>query len=128
MKSSAESREAFNLVTGQISATDDFIAAIDRAMDEQRAVSGQLLEVLQAMTAASLEVKSTSADLTAQMDQVKAEMDGLTDIVTAIQKSIIGMGENAREVNLAAENVRGLARDTHENIQIMERTIGSFKV
>jgi methyl-accepting chemotaxis protein len=128
VKSSAESREAFNLVTGQINATDDFILAIDRAMDEQRAVSSRLLEVLQAMTASSAEVKSTSADLTAQMDQVKAEMDGLTDIVTAIQKSIIGMGENAREVNRAAENVRGLARDTHENIQIMERTIGSFKV
>jgi hypothetical protein len=38
------------------------------------------------------------------------------------------MGDSARDVNKAAETVLELAKETHKNIQIMEGTIGSFKV
>jgi methyl-accepting chemotaxis protein len=126
--SSAESQEAFKLVAEQINTTDGFILEIDRAMDTQRNASGQILEVLAAMNASAAEVQSTSINLTSNMEQVKAEMDQLTGIVTAIRQGILGMGDNAQEVNRAAESVLDLAKNTHENIQIMEKTIGSFKV
>jgi methyl-accepting chemotaxis protein len=126
--SSAESQEAFKLVAEQINATDGFILEIDKAMDAQRNASSQIMEVLAAMNAAAAEVQSTSINLTAHMEQVKAEMDQLTGIVTTIRQSILGMGDHAQEVNRAAESVLDLAKNTHENIQIMEKTIGSFKV
>jgi methyl-accepting chemotaxis protein len=125
---SAKSQEAFLLVSGQISATDAFIARIDTAMDAQRKASTQIQEALDAINAAASRVQDTSSDMTAQMEEVKGEMDGLTTIVRAIQQGIAGMGESAREVNKAAETVLDLARDTHRNIQVMEETIGSFKV
>jgi methyl-accepting chemotaxis protein len=126
--SSAESQEAFRLVAEQINTTDGFILEIDKAMDTQRNASSQILEVLAAMNTAAAEVQSTSINLTSNMEQVKAEMDQLTGIVTAIRQGILGMGDNAQEVNRAAESVLDLAKNTHENIQIMEKTIGSFKV
>ncbi|MDR1626300.1 MAG: methyl-accepting chemotaxis protein, partial [Spirochaetia bacterium] len=125
---SAKSQEAFRLVSEQISATDAFIARIDTAMDAQRKAAAQIQEALDAINAAASRVQATSADMTTHMEGVKGEMDGLTDIVRAIQQGIVGMGESAREVSRAAETVLDLAKDTHRNIQIMEDTIGSFKV
>jgi methyl-accepting chemotaxis protein len=125
---SAKSQEAFRLVSGQISATDAFITRIDTAMDAQRNASTQIQEALNAINAAASRVQDTSADLTAHMEGVKGEMDGLTNIVRDIQQGIIGMGGSAREVSRAAETVLELAKDTHRNIQVMEETIGSFKV
>jgi methyl-accepting chemotaxis protein len=125
---SAKSQEAFLLVSEQISATDAFIARIDTAMDAQRRASTQIQEALDAINAAASRVQDTSVDMTAHMEGVKGEMDGLTNIVRAIQQDIVGMGESAREVNKAAETVLDLAKDTHRNIQVMEETIGSFKV
>jgi methyl-accepting chemotaxis protein len=125
---SAKSQEAFRLVAEQISATDAFIARIDSAMEAQRRASAQIQEALDAINAAASRVQDTSSDMTAHMEEVKGEMDGLTHVVRAIQQGIVGMGESAREVNKAAETVLDLARDTHRNIQVMEETIGSFKV
>jgi methyl-accepting chemotaxis protein len=125
---SAKSQEAFRLVSDQISATDAFIARIETAMDAQLRASAQIQEALDAINTAASRVQSTSTEMTSHMDGVKGEMDGLTDIVQAIQQGIINMGESAREVNQAAEAVLELAKDTHRNIQIMEGTIGSFKV
>jgi methyl-accepting chemotaxis protein len=125
---SAKSREAFALVSAQISATDAFIARIDTAMDAQRDASTQIQGALDAINAAASRVQDTSTDMTAHMEGVKGEMDGLINIVRAIQQGIIGMGESAREVSRAAETVLDLSKDTHRNIQVMEETIGSFKV
>jgi methyl-accepting chemotaxis protein len=125
---SAKSRGAFAVVSEQISATDAFIARIDTAMEAQRDASTRIQEALDAITAAASRVQGTSTDMTAHMDGVKGEMDGLTGIVRAIQQGIIGMGESAREVSRAAETVLDLAKDTHRNIQVMEETIGSFRV
>jgi methyl-accepting chemotaxis protein len=123
-----DSQASFQEVVRQIATTMDFIAHIDSAMEEQRRVSHTILEVLAAMNQSSTEVQGTSLQLTSHMDQVKVEMKELTAIVQAIQISILGMGNNVQEVNQTAERTLDLAKDTHENIQIMERTIGSFKV
>jgi methyl-accepting chemotaxis protein len=125
---STKSQEAFQLVSGQISATDAFIARIDTAMDAQRRASTQIQGALDAINASASRVQDTSGDMTAYMEGVKGEMDGLTHIVQDIQQGIVGMGKSAREVNNAAETVLDLARDTQRNIQVMEETIGSFKV
>jgi methyl-accepting chemotaxis protein len=125
---SAKSQEAFLQVAEQINATDAFISRIDAAMDAQRNASGRIQEALDAINAAASRVQSTSTEMTGHMDGVKGEMDGLTNIVQAIQQGIVSMSESAREVNKAAETVLELAKDTHKNIQIMEGTIGSFKV
>jgi methyl-accepting chemotaxis protein len=125
---SAKSQEAFRLVSEQISATDAFITRIDTAMEAQTKASAQIQEALIAINTAASRVQTTSSEMTGHMDGVKGEMDGLTRIVQSIQQGIISMGESAREVNKAAETVLDLAKDTHRNIQIMEGTIGSFKV
>ncbi len=128
VKSSAESQEAFNLVSSQINLTDNLIMQIDNAMNEQRIASQQILKALAEMNTSSSDVQSTSINITSNMDEVKTEMDELTNIVTQIQKHIVIMVNNAQNVNKAAENVLTLAKKTHENIQIMEKSIGSFKV
>jgi methyl-accepting chemotaxis protein len=125
---SAKSQDAFRLVSEQISATDSFIQRIDTAMEAQLGASGDIQKALELINAASSRVQTTSTDMTGHMENVKKEMDELTGIVKAIQQGIIGMGDSAREVNRAAETVLDLAKDTHRNIQIMEGTIGSFKV
>ncbi|MDR0563286.1 MAG: methyl-accepting chemotaxis protein [Spirochaetaceae bacterium] len=128
VQSFTDAQTAFHLIVRHIETTTDFIGSIDNAMAEQRSVSNQILGVLAAMNNASSEVQGTSQQLTAHMDQVKIEMGGLTGVVQAIQQSIATMGDNAHEVNRASEEVLHLAQDTHDNIQLMERTIGSFKV
>ncbi|MDR0525649.1 MAG: methyl-accepting chemotaxis protein [Spirochaetaceae bacterium] len=128
VESFTDAQTAFQSIVRHIETTTDFIGSIDNAMEEQRNVSRQILGVLAAMNTASSEVQATSQGLTSHMDQVKIEMDGLTGIVTAIQRHIVDMGDNAQEVNRASEKTLHLAQDTHDNIQIMERTIGSFKV
>jgi methyl-accepting chemotaxis protein len=125
---SKKSSEAFGQVSDQISATDAFITKIDGAMDAQRGASSRIREALDVINAAASRVQSTSGEMTSHMGGVKKEMDELTGIVQAIEQGIIGMGDNAQEVNRAAETVLELAKDTHRNIQIMEGTIGSFKV
>jgi methyl-accepting chemotaxis protein len=125
---SLKSQEAFLLVSEQINATDAFFTRIDSAMEAQRRASSQIQGSLDAINAAASRVQATSTDMTSHMDGVKGEMNALTDIVRAIQQGIISMGDSARELNKAAETVLGLAKDTHRNIQVMEETIGSFKV
>jgi methyl-accepting chemotaxis protein len=125
---SGKSSEAFGQVSAQISATDAFIARIDGAMDAQMGASARIKEALDAINTAASRVQNTSGEMTGHMDGVKREMDELTGIVQAIEQGIIGMGDSAGELNQAAETVLELARDTHKNIQIMEGTIGSFKV
>ena len=124
----ADSQEAFHVVVHQIENTTEGLSHIDTAMEEQRKASNQILDVLAAMNRSSSEVQGTSLKLTSHMDQVKVEMEELTGIVQTIQQSILGMGDSAQDVNRAAESVLDLAKDTHDNIQLMERTIGSFKV
>ncbi|MDR2479331.1 MAG: methyl-accepting chemotaxis protein, partial [Treponema sp.] len=125
---SQKSREAFGMVSEQISATDAFISRIDTAMAAQEGASARIGGALSTINTASDRVQSTSADMTSHMDNVKKEMDELTIIVQAIEQGIIGMGDSAQGVNRAAETVLQLAKDTRQNIQIMEGTIGSFKV
>jgi methyl-accepting chemotaxis protein len=125
---SAKSREAFGQVSDQISATNSFIANIDAAMDAQRNVSAQLREALDSINTAASRVQATSTDMMSHMGTVKKEMEELTDIVHVIEKGIIGMGDSAQEVSKSAETVLRLAAETHRNIQVMEETIGSFKV
>ena len=128
VKSSTESQEAFKKVSAQITVTDNLITEIDNAMEEQRSASGQVLNALSDINSSSKEVQVTSANLDTGMGQVKVEMNELTSIVQAIQGRIVVMGDSAKEVNSAAENVLSLANETHDNIQVMEKTIGSFKV
>jgi methyl-accepting chemotaxis protein len=125
---SARSQDTFRLVSEQINATDSFIQRIDTAMEAQLGASGDIHKALELINTASSRVEATSTDMTGHMEDVKKEMDELTAIVKAIQQGIIGMGDNVQEVNKAAEAVLDLAKDTHRNIQIMEGTIGSFKV
>ncbi|MDR1955777.1 MAG: methyl-accepting chemotaxis protein [Treponema sp.] len=125
---SSQSREAFLKVSQEITATDTFIDHIQKAMEAQQRASAQIHDALDAIQTAASRVQRTSADMTCQMEAVKKEMHELTCIVHAIQQGIIGMGDSVKEVNHAAEAVLDLAKDTHQNIQIMEGTIGSFKV
>jgi methyl-accepting chemotaxis protein len=125
---SAASHESFQMVSAQINATDAFIAKISTAMEAQHGASAQIRDALDSINAAASRVQATGTDMTAHMDEVKKEMEGLTGIVREIQQGINGMGDSAQEVNKAAEAVLELAKDTHRNIQIMEGTIGSFKV
>jgi methyl-accepting chemotaxis protein len=125
---SLKSSEAFRLVAEQISATDTFIEKIDSAMEAQLSASVQIQGALEEINTAASRVQSTSTDMTGHMDTAQNEMTELTGIVQAIQGGIIGMGNNVEEVNMAAEAVLELAKETHKNIQIMEGTIGSFKV
>ncbi|MDR2376891.1 MAG: methyl-accepting chemotaxis protein [Treponema sp.] len=125
---SSGSQEAFRLLSEQISATDSFIQRIDTAMEAQLGASGDIHRALELINAASSRVQATSTDMTGHMEDVKKEMDELTGIVKDIQQGIVGMGDSIQEVNKAAETVLDLAKDTHRNIQIMEGTIGSYKV
>jgi methyl-accepting chemotaxis protein len=125
---STKSSDAFRMVAEKINATDAYIERIDTAMEAQLGASGRIQESLETIDTAASRVQATSQDMTSHMDGVKTEMDKLTGIVGAIQQGIIGMGDSAREVNEAAEAVLELARETHSNIQIMEGTIGSYKV
>ncbi|MDR2738227.1 MAG: methyl-accepting chemotaxis protein [Treponema sp.] len=128
VKASGTSQESFQQVSQQINATDAFITRISSAMEAQQGASARIQEALEAINAAASRVQATGADMTGHMDEVKHEMEQLTGIVREIREGIIGMGDSAGEVSKAAEAVLELAKDTHRNIQIMERTIGSFKV
>jgi methyl-accepting chemotaxis protein len=125
---SSKSSEAFRLVSEQINATDTFIEKIDSAMEVQHGASALIEGALDAINTVASQVQSTSTDITGHMEDVKKEMDELTGKVQAIQHDVIGMGDNIGDVNKAAEAVLDLAKETHKNIQIMEGTIGSFKV
>ncbi|MDR2797673.1 MAG: methyl-accepting chemotaxis protein [Treponema sp.] len=127
-QSSAKSQEAFLQLAEEIKTTDIFIDRIDSAMETQGGALAQIEDALGAINSVASRVHTTSQDMTGHMERVKQELDTLTGIVRAIQQGIIGMGDNAQEVNHAAEMVLNLARDTHRNIQIMEETIGSFQV
>jgi methyl-accepting chemotaxis protein len=128
VKSSAASRESFRQVSRQINETDVFVERISSAMESQQGASARIQEALDAINAAASRVQATGVDMTAQMDKVKREMEQLTGIVREIREGIIGMGDSAGELSKAADAALELAKDTHKNIQIMEGTIGSFKV
>jgi methyl-accepting chemotaxis protein len=128
VKTSAASQESFRQVSRQINETDGFVLRISSAMEAQQGASARIQEALDAINAAASRVQDTGVDMTAHMDKVKREMEQLTGIVRDIRGGIIGMGESAGEVSKAADAALELAKDTHKNIQIMEGTIGSFKV
>jgi methyl-accepting chemotaxis protein len=128
VSSFSDSRRSFEAVVGQIENTMDEIARIDKAMEDQKNASNQILAELATINRSSVDVRGTSQSLTAHMDNVRLEMEELTGIVKEIQDHIIGMGDHIQGVSRNAENVLDLARDTQDNIQLMERTIGSFKV
>jgi methyl-accepting chemotaxis protein len=125
---SAASQESFQQVARQINETDAFVARISSAMEAQQGAAKRIQDALDAINAAASRVQATGTDMTGHMDGVRREMEQLTGIVREIREGIIGMGESAGAVNKAADAVLELAKDTHNNIQIMEGTIGSFKV
>jgi methyl-accepting chemotaxis protein len=128
VKSSAAAQESFQRVSQRINETNAFIDRISSAMETQQGASARIQEALEAIKAAAARVQATGADMTGNMEEVKSEMEQLTGIVREIRGGIIGMGDSADEVSKAAEAALELAKDTHRNIQIMEETIGSFKV
>lgn len=128
VQASKTSQNAFGVIVTGIGETDTLVREISQAMIEQKSASQQILEALRDMNNTSAEVQEKSRQLLEGVKIVTSEMGTLSEISDSIHGSMDEMTQGTTEINSAAQEVSGLAAQTHETILRMENLLGKFMV
>lgn len=124
---SKDSQDSFDSIVSQLSATDSLMQQINNAMEEQEIASHHILESLSNMKSQASEVNDKSIELKNGIEDVKADMNEVTQISQLIQHSMDEMTSGSDQISNAAQSVSNLAAETKSNIDEMDALIKMFK-
>ena len=99
---------------------------IDNAMTEQSAASTQILEALSDMKGQSVTVNEKSVDLRKGIEDVQNNMNVVSQVSDIILGSMDEMAAGSQQINTSSQSVSELAKNTRENIQVMDSLLRQF--
>ena len=113
VNSSNEASEAFSAVSNHIQKTDELVAQIKCAMDEQNEGSKQIGESLVMMNTSTQEVHSAAKEMSMRNERILKEINNLQLATTNIQTNMDEMAVGAKQINetgSALSNVSGIVQ------------------
>lgn len=125
---SKDTQTTFGEIITKLGETDTVLNEVDNAMTEQDNASRQILEALNDIKNGSVGVKDQSSILKDNVEQVGVDMGTVTEISTTILGSMDEMSQGAGEIGKASQMVSDIAQQTKENIDVLERLLGQFKI
>ena len=123
---SQEAQVSFNSIVNQLNVTDSIMNQIDNAMTEQSAASTQILEALSDMKGQSVTVNEKSVDLRKGIEDVQNNMNVVSQVSDIILGSMDEMAAGSQQINTSSQSVSELAKNTRENIQVMDSLLRQF--
>ena len=99
---------------------------IDNAMTEQSAASTQILEALADMKGQSVSVNEKTGNLRKGIEEVQNNMTVVSQVSDLILGSMDEMAAGSQQINSSSQSVSDLARNTRDNIQVMDALLRQF--
>ena len=127
MLASSEANDAFSAVSDRVKDTDQLVAQIKAAMEEQNAGSKQIGTALKDMNDSTVEVQKASKDMSAKNERVLGEMKNLQDATGSMQESMDGMADGARKINTTGTALSNISDDVRSAIVKIGNQIDRFK-
>ena len=123
---SQEAQNSFDSIVKQLNVTDSIMSQIDNAMTEQSAASTQILEALSDMRGQSATVNEKSVNLRKGIEEVQNNMTVVSQVSDIILGSMDEMAAGSQQISSSSQSVSDLAKNTRENIQIMDSLLRQF--
>ncbi len=123
---SQEAQSSFDAIVNQLNVTDSIMSQIDNAMTEQSAASTQILDALSDMKGQSASVNEKSVNLRKGIEDVQNNMNVVSQVSNIILGSMDEMAAGSQQINTSTQSVSELARNTRENIEVMDSLLRQF--
>lgn len=123
---SQDAQKSFESIVNQLNVTDSIMGQIDNAMTEQSAASTQILEALADMKGQSVSVNEKTGNLRKGIEEVQNNMTVVSQVSDLILGSMDEMAAGSQQINSSSQSVSDLARNTRDNIQVMDALLRQF--
>ena len=123
---SQDAQQSFEAIVNQLNVTDSIMGQIDNAMTEQSAASTQILEALADMKGQSVSVNEKTGNLRKGIEEVQNNMTVVSQVSDLILGSMDEMAAGSQQINSSSQSVSDLARNTRDNIQVMDALLRQF--
>ncbi len=123
---SQDAQKSFEAIVNQLNVTDSIMGQIDNAMSEQSAASTQILEALADMRGQSVSVNEKTGNLRKGIEEVQNNMTVVSQVSDLILGSMDEMAAGSQQINSSSQSVSDLARNTRDNIQVMDALLRQF--
>lgn len=123
---SQDAQKSFEAIVNQLNVTDSIMGQIDNAMTEQSAASTQILEALADMKGQSVSVNEKTGNLRKGIEEVQNNMTVVSQVSDLILGSMDEMAAGSQQINSSSQSVSDLARNTRDNIQVMDALLRQF--
>ena len=123
---SQEAQNSFDSIVNQLNVTDSIMNQIDNAMTEQSAASTQILDALSDMKGQSASVNEKSVNLRKGIEDVQNNMNVVSQVSNIILGSMDEMAAGSQQISTSTQSVSELARNTRENIEVMDSLLRQF--
>lgn len=128
VSASADSSQAFNSVSSQITETDMLVSQIKLAMEEQRTGSQQIISALHNMNDSTVEVQNAASKMTEGNRAIQQEVDRLQGFTDSMKSGIDEMSSGAKEIDKSGEVLESISEKVKESIDKIGKEIDQFKV
>ena len=123
---SQDAQKSFEAIVNQLNVTDSIMGQIDNAMTEQSAASTQILEALADMKGQSASVNEKTGNLRKGIEEVQNNMTVVSQVSDIILGSMDEMAAGSQQINSSSQSVSDLAKNTRDNIQVMDSLLRQF--
>lgn len=125
---SQDAQSTFSNIVTKLGSTDTILKEVDNAMAEEENATKQILVAIGDIKNKSVEVKDHSQVVDSSTQTIAKDMETVAGISDTILGSMDEMATGAGEIGRASQNVKDLALETQENINIMKKLLDQFKV
>ncbi|MBR6199126.1 MAG: HAMP domain-containing protein [Spirochaetales bacterium] len=123
-----ESSESFVGVTDKITKTDELIALIRSAMEEQQIGSKQIAEALRVMNDSTTEVRTASHEMSIGNKQILTEIENLQSATIDIKDGVKQMADGASEIKQTSAVLSGIYEKVNSSVTRIGMQIDQFQV
>jgi methyl-accepting chemotaxis protein len=128
VNSSGALSAAFEKVEGKITETGTLVREIESALSEQGKGSSEVLEVLETLNGITASVRLGSEEMRNGNKTLIGETNSLRVTAAEIKGSMDEMAQGAKGLAAASRNVASSSEETRQTIEVIDTSLGKFKV
>lgn len=125
---SNDSQTTFANIVQKLGSTDVILGEVSNAMAEEENATKQILVAIDDIKQKSIGVKDNSQELSQATGGVVKDMQTVAGISDSILGSMDEMTNGASEISKSSENVKDLALQTKDNIEVVKKLLEQFKI
>ncbi|MBP5463683.1 MAG: methyl-accepting chemotaxis protein [Treponema sp.] len=128
VSASMESSSAFDSVSSKIDETDELVAQIKAAMEEQNAGSRQIREALHSMNESTIQVRKASNQMESDNKAAMEQVALLRQATNGLMKDMNGVSEGTRKISDTGNSLSAMVDEVKSSIAKIGGQIDQFKV